>query len=124
MKKSYLYITMLSLVLTSCATPTVRTANNYLHKQHVTTTGNYPAKNPEKIALFQPNQSPLSPYKVIGVAKVATHNRLGMQRPTATMHNMMKNLAASIGGDGLINITPTDKGEWEAHVIQYQKILI
>ncbi len=122
--KALYWTIALCLALTGCTTPAVRTANNYLHKQSVTTSGHYPAKSAKQIALFQSNQSPQSAYKVIGIATVATRNHFGMQRPEETMHTMMKSLAASIGGDGLINLKPTEKGEWQANVIQFQKILI
>lgn len=125
MKRSYWLLTALSvLLLNGCATPTARTANNYIHKQSITSTGNYPAKNPQQVAVFQSDQSPQSAYKVIGVAKVSKFNRFGMQRPDATMHTMMKKLAASIGGDGLMNLSTAGNDEWQANVIQYQKILI
>lgn len=65
----------------------------------------------------------MMPYRVIGVATVARHNIIGVMREDATIHDMMKNLAASVGGDGLINLNEIKDG-MQATIIQYQKILI
>lgn len=100
-------------------------ACNFIQRQHVQITGNQSCapKNPKHIALFINQDQPIIPYRVIGVATVARHNLIGLNRGDATIHEMMKNLAASIGGDGLMNISKSDDG-MQATIIQYQKILI
>lgn len=79
-----------------------------------------PAKNPCKIALLEDKQMPTAPYRIIGVATVAKRDRFGIQN---NVNNMMKNFAASIGGDAVMNLS--SKGnQVRANVIQYQRILI
>lgn len=100
-------------------------ASNFIYQQKIvpTTKNTYPAKNPQKITLYTNEQKPLTPYRIIGVATVAKHNLIGMQREEATLNDMIKNLAASMGGDGLINVS-TNEEFMEANIIQFQKILI
>ena len=118
-----------AFLLQGCAathgrTPT-QVATNYIHKQQVTptTAESYPAKSPQFIALYMSNQTPHTAYKIIGVASVSKYNLLGMQRESVDMHGIMKNLAASIGGDALINVSDNEH-DMQANVIQFQKILI
>jgi len=82
-----------------------------------------PAKNPARVALYQPDQSPHAPYRIIGHARVSRYNLLGTERESVILDDMMKKMAASIGGDGLINIENNDDSV-EGHVIAYEKILI
>jgi hypothetical protein len=89
----------------------------------VTTHDSYPSKKPQSVSLYTTTQHPNAAYRVIGVAKVSKYNMLGMQRRDATINSMMKKFAASIGGDGLIDVTQTDN-EVQANVIAYQHILI
>lgn len=117
-----------AILLSSCATTgqsTTRVASNFIQRQHVTTITKdiYPEKNPQMIALFDEEKKPLTPYRVIGKASVSKHNLLGMQRHDKTVDQMMKNLAASVGGDGLININNSEE-KMEANIIQFQKIMI
>lgn len=118
-----------SLLVTSCTTtngknPT-QMATNLINRQSITplTHQVYPAKAPTTVALYTNNTTPSAAYRIIGVAEVSKYNILGMSRQEETINSMMKKLAASIGGDGLIDVNQTDKGT-EAKVIAYQKILI
>lgn len=122
--------TMLTLttLLASCTnthqTP-AHAASNMLQRQSVVSMSDeyYPAKNPETIAIYNNNESPHAAYRVIGLATVSKHNLFGSPRHDTTMNTMMKKLAASMGGDGLINVNESDEA-LQAHVIAYQKILI
>jgi len=99
-------------------------ASNFLQRQHVTkmTDEAFPIKSTQTISLYT-NNSPLLAYKIIGKARVSKFNLFGKKRQEDTLHEMIKKLAASIGGDGLINIQNNEK-ELQANVIAYQKILI
>ena len=114
--------------LTGCArthhTPT-QAASNLIQRQSVVSMSSeyYPAKNPQTVAMYNDNQSPHTAYRVIGIATISKYNLLGSPRQDATMNVMMKNLAASMGGDGLINVSENSDA-MQAHIIAYQKILI
>lgn len=121
-----------TLLLGSCSTTgqstgpsTIQTASNFINRQHIVTVTPiaYPPKNPKQVALFTPDKAPHAAYRVIGVATVSKYNALGMKRHDETMSDMMKSLAASIGGDGLINVNSNDEA-MEAKVIAFQKILL
>jgi hypothetical protein len=81
------------------------------------------AKNPEAIAFFHNEKKVLTPYRIIGIATVSKYNLIGKKRKEATMHDLLKQFAASMGGDALIHIDKS-KNAMQAHVIAYQKILI
>lgn len=102
------------LLITSCA-----------NKGHVVaiTHETYPAKNPLQVSLYDNNQSPHTAYRIIGIATVSKYNLLGTERQNATLNTMLKKLAASIGGDGLINVK-TNEESMQGHVIAFEKILI
>lgn len=129
MRKLYALSTLITLIvsmLTACTThnqPTPRLAANFINRESVqaTTKEKFPAKNPQTVAIYK--EKPLTPYRIIGVAKVAKYNFIGLPRKEETLQDMMKHLAASIGGDGLINVNANHDG-LEAKVIQFQRILL
>jgi hypothetical protein len=104
---------------------TTEIATNFIQRQDVIKTSKttYPAKNPTQVAFYSGNKTPHAPYRIIGVAKVSKYNLLGMQRENHTVNSMMQNLAASIGGDGLINVSAKND-QVEASIIAFQKILL
>jgi len=116
-----------SVILTACATSSrspTQVASNYIQRQDVVVLGKeaYPAKNPQRVALYEKNQSPNTGYRIIGQASVSKHNLFGVARQDKTIDIMLKSLAASIGGDGLINVKRTGDNT-KASVIAYQRIL-
>jgi hypothetical protein len=118
----------IAALLISCTTqgrPPTQLASNIINRESVIqmTHDTYPAKNPQLVSLYTNNNKPHAAYRVIGVAKVSKYNILGERRQDETVHTMMKNLAASIGGDGLIDVNHTEQ-ETQANIIAYQKILI
>ncbi len=121
-------ITSCTILLASCTTanknPT-QMANNLINRQSVTplTHQVYPAKKAESVAFYTNKVTPNSAYRIIGIATVSKKNIFGATRQNETLNQMMKKLAASIGGDGVIEINQTDNA-MEAKVIVYQKILI
>jgi hypothetical protein len=117
-----------AFLLTGCSTttqPQHHLAGNFLKRESIVATSQekYPPKNPQHIALYPANMDPDKPYKVIGVASVSKYNLVGMQREQKTIHNIMQNLAASIGGDAIMNVTHEDD-KVQAKVIAFQKILV
>lgn len=130
MKKFHPAFALMSMVflLNSCATSnksTNQTAANFIHRQNVysMTKETYPPKNPNTVSLYLSDKTPHRAYRVIGVATVSKYNLLGHHREDATIHAMMKNLAASIGGDGVINLD-THMDPVKANIIAFQKVLI
>lgn len=101
------------------------TASNFIYQRNVVATSkeSYSAKRPAQVALYGANQIPLTPYKVIGVATVSKHNLLGSKREHTHINKMMKDLAASIGGDGVMNLSANNDNV-RAQVIKFQRILI
>ena len=128
--KNLLILCLVSLVslLTAC-TPTApsrtQVAENYIHRRQVLLTSKefYPPKNPQTIKVFSEANKPSSPYRVIGVATVAKYNLIGFERKQDLAESMLKNLAASIGGDGIINFAIKPE-MFQAQVIAYQKIML
>jgi hypothetical protein len=130
MKGSLLFTNLLVslLLLSSCAaqhnSPTAL-ATNFIQRQKIiaTTPESYPSKQAKAISLYTKDKNPHKAYKIIGVASVSKFNLLGIKRREDTLTDMIKKLAASIGGDGLIDIQHNDN-QIKANVIAYQKILL
>ena len=103
----------------------VQVASNFIHRQAVvaTTKETYAPKNPKTVAIYHDEKKIATPYRIIGIAKVSKYNIIGKEREEAIIHDMMKKLAASIGGDALININ-TNEDTLQANIIAYQKIMI
>lgn len=100
-------------------------ASNLLNRESITSTTHetYPPKNPQTVALYSFKKSPPTAYRIIGVAHVSKYNLLGRLRPTHAVHSRIKNLAASIGGDGIMDINSQGEAV-EAKVIAFQKIML
>ena len=109
----------------TCGRSPTQMASNIIQRQNVTTITHqtFPAKNPQTVALYTKESAPHTAYRVIGMATVSKKNLLGVERQDETVHSMMKNLAASIGGDGLIDVGQSGD-DVQGKVIAYQKILI
>lgn len=130
MKKPHLSLWIsLALLFNACAphgeTPT-QLASNFVNRQKVTRTTQEtytPKKNLQHITLYTKERLPHTAYRVIGVATISKYNLLGKKRNEADLHLLMKNLAASMGGDGLIDISHTDEAI-HANIIAFQRILI
>ena len=121
-------IVAIAFLLGSCSSagsPSTALAANFINRQTIepVTKEKYPPKSPQLVTLYTADQTPHTAYRVIGIATVSKYNLLGLQRQAIVIHNMMKNLAASIGGDGLINVSSNDKN-FQAKVIAFQRILI
>ncbi len=96
------------------------------HTQPAPTTPNKPShpivqkkKNPMEVSFYSNEKTLKAPYTVIGEAVVSKYNLRGIKRQDATIHDAMRTVAASMGGDAIIDI----KGTHEAvvgKVISYQ----
>lgn len=130
MKRSFLLFctSSLALLLVSCSSTTIPSstqyASNMIHRQKVvkTTKEKYPPKKSQSVTFFN-KEIPQKAYRIIGVATVSKYNLFGIPREEAMLNDMMKDLAASIGGDGLMNISQNGDS-LQANVIAYEKILI
>lgn len=130
MKGSLLFTNLLVslLLLSSCSTQhnsPATLASNFIQRQKIisTTPESYPHKQAKAISLYTKDKNPHKAYKIIGIATVSKFNLFGVERKEDTLTEMIKKLAASIGGDGLIDIQHS-KNQIKANVIAYQKILI
>lgn len=123
MKKIYLLLvtTGFLILLVSCSTS--KSATQVASINHQTTASKISAKNPDQVALYKNSKEPHAAYRVIGVAKVSRFNMLGFKHQDETLENMLKKLAASMGGDAIMNVS-TNNNFIQANVIQFQQILI
>lgn len=80
-------------------------------------------KDPTLIAFYQEDNSVKRPYRIIGREKVSRFNVIGMQRQSAQVNEIMRKVAASMGGDAVINIRQ-DEQKLEGTVISYERVLL
>lgn len=85
-------VIFISIVLTSCATVS--------HSDKHPSTKPY-HKHPSMIAL---DDQPDRPYKVIGKTSISRFNSAGFKRQQAVIHDHLRILAASLGGDAIIHL--------------------
>jgi len=130
MSKTLTFVSSIVIMglVTGCASQTTccsSSPRHFLNRETVTKTTHdtYPKKTPQTISLYTNDNKPNAAYRVIGIANVSKTNIFGMQRDQSTLDAMMKQLAANLGGDGLIEINQTDQSI-QAKVIAYQKILL
>jgi hypothetical protein len=73
--------------------------------EHVTTTGKqYPPTSAAKIAIYY-TQRPKKPYVEVGRVGVDKYNNLAISRSGEEIDRLLKEKAASIGGDAVVFIT-------------------
>ena len=124
-----LYVLCFAFALTGCTTPLPKS-------QHATktikqgeamisyATAKHKPKGGGNIVAFYPREANLKrPYRIIGKEIVSRYNFIGLERRTKTMNEIMKNLAASMGGDAVINIT-ADNLKVEGTVISFERVLL
>lgn len=107
---SLLVISYVCCTLSSCAS--VHTARPVNHTQNTAQTTVKPPqkKNPMEVSVYYNQISlkpPYKPYKIIGEAKISNFNNGGIKRQDAIIHDAMRSVAASMGGDAIIDITRT-----------------
>ncbi len=61
------------------------------------------------VAVYTEKQSPTTPYTILGKAIISKYNSRGIKRQEACIRDAMRNLAATMGGDAVINLNKDDK---------------
>lgn len=84
----------LALWLVSCATASVMK----------TTEETYPPTNPSDVKIFL-SEKPTQPYKEIGRVRVDKYTNMAISKSGETIQKEIKEQAASIGGQAIINVT-------------------
>jgi hypothetical protein len=77
-------------------------------------------KDPISVSVYNHGQKPAEPYQVIGTETISKYNFVGVKRQEASIRDVMRKLAASMGGDAIINIKHQDKTV-TGTVVAYQK---
>mgnify|MGYP006378215841 CR=1 FL=1 len=73
--------------------------------ERVMTTGtSYPPTSPASVQLYQ-TQAPSKKFEEIGRVSVDKYNNLAIARSGDETYRLLREKAASIGGDGVMNIT-------------------
>jgi hypothetical protein len=117
-------IIYIALIVSSCATPPYRPAAVVsTEKTTVTPTCSSHHKDPLSVSLLNIS-SPDRPYQVLGEARVSKYNIVGIKRQEATIRDIMRNLAASLNGDAVINIKNNDDQTISATVIAYKQVMV
>jgi hypothetical protein len=78
-------------------------------------------KNPLAVAVYAKPQPIKAPYTVLGKATISKYNPGGIKRQEACLHDSLRSLAASMGGDAVINVSKDDK-TMTGTVIAYQPV--
>jgi hypothetical protein len=73
--------------------------------ERVMTTGQqFPATSAGKVAIYH-TKAPRSHYQEIGRVSIDKYNNFAISRSGSEIENLMKEKAASIGGDAIISVT-------------------
>lgn len=96
-----LIIIYIGFVLSSCASPTCCTPVS--HTSPIKTALNS-HKDPLSISFYPTNLKPKKPYSVLGEENISKYNTAGIKRQEASVREAMRELAASMGGDAVIDI--------------------
>lgn len=134
MRRLYLLITIfIALTLSSCAQVTPPPAKSVppvsepqkhakskpVHKNVVHTNQYSNLKDPLTIQVY-PKGGLSHPYKVIAKESVSTFNLGGIKRQDAAIHDALRDIAASLGGDAVINITK-DETHATGTIVSFEK---
>lgn len=122
MRIGHVFFAMLLLLQIGCQA--CHSPTQCIKKQSVTSFSktSYSPKNPQQISFYDNKNEPKTGYRIIGSASVSRYDLFGTERQEATVREMMKTLAASIGGDGLINLNQ-ERDEVKGHIIAYQPVI-
>jgi len=126
MKTVYLFITIcITTLLSACSsTPTQQPVDTAVkeiapQKKIAMLDQQCSKKDPLNIAVY-PHEKPKKPYIVVGKETISKYNEGGIKRQEACLRDAMRNLAASIGGDAVIDLQHHND-KITATVIAYDK---
>lgn len=109
MKTIYILIAIFIIsILTGCATSKTSTPANTPAasvKKPAALTEHAMKKNPITVAFYTGASKPEKPYIVLGKETVSKYNKVGIKRQEAHIRDAMRHIAATLGGDAVINIS-------------------
>lgn len=106
-KMKMMAVLFCALLVMGCATARVMT----------TTNKKFAPSNPDMVKLFMTDK-PTTPFEEIGRVSVDKYSNLAISRSGDEMYKKIREKAASIGGDAIINITE-DFGSMNGVVIKF-----
>jgi hypothetical protein len=105
---SVLAILIVGTILSACSssqkTLSLDRPVAYIHSDRKTF-----SEDPATISLYTPDKIPPASYHVVGEAIVSRYNPVGIMRQKAIIHDHLRSLAASMGGNAIINIRKNRK---------------
>ncbi len=105
MRTLYLLLSIYTgLFLSGCSTADNQDSANRPTQQAAVKT-----KNPLAVAVYTDKKPLKAPYTVIGQAVISNYNPGGIKRQEACIHDAMRDLAARMGGDAVINLAKDEK---------------
>jgi len=126
MRKSLLLCLLCFIsILAGCTTMNSESPKNLKKGQACITylTFKHQPKRGHIIAFYSEKTFIKRPYRIIGKETISRYNLIGFERQTKILQDLMKSLAASMGGDAVINIT-SDKMKIEGTVISFEKVIL
>jgi hypothetical protein len=75
------------------------------------------------IAFYQQKAAIKRPYRIIGKETISRYNFVGLERQSATVNDLLRKVAISMGGDAIIDIRQ-DPLTVEGTVISYERALL
>ena len=80
-------------------------------------------KDPIKVSIIAPEKKLGMPYQVLGKASISKYNAAGNMRQEATIKDLMREFAANMNGDAVINIH-RDHSNVTATVVAYKRVMV
>jgi hypothetical protein len=110
-----LTIIYIALITAACTTTSYKPTTQ-------TTTPKVSPRDPLNVSLLT-KEKPARPYTVLGKTTISKFNVAGIKRQEAIMRDIMRQRAAALNGDAVIDVKNNDK-EISATVIAYKEILV
>lgn len=104
MKKIAVSLFLTGVLLNGCATSDIQNVVGQGSAVSISQT-KLAASNPHKVKVYYGNANLPKQYKVIGHVSAERYNLVGLEHTEITMRDELKKQAASIGANGVINIT-------------------